>query len=275
MKISKNAVNLVKEFEGYHKRLPNGDCTTYVCPAGVLTLGYGSTTGFKKGDVWTHAKAVSELKKTLEEFAGKVADLLTVEVNQNQFDALASFAYNVGVGAVSRSTLLKRVNAGDFEAAAKEFAKWNKGGGRVLSGLVTRRAREAELFATPVEEEPAPSMPQAVDAPAEGGGVFSNMSFSQVNEVADQGSRLAGWIRTVKQFFWGRTAVTTTGTVALLATNTGTRSGFESIVCDHPILAVAIAFILGGVGEYFGTRLIQKYLLTAVKDGRYKPKGSQ
>jgi lysozyme len=165
MKISKNCVNLVKSFEGYHKKLPSGDCTTYLCPAGVLTLGYGSTTGFKEGDVWTHQQAVDALKSELAKFEDAVNNLVKVEIGQNQFDALVSFAYNCGSGALSKSSLLKKLNKGDTVGAAAEFHKWNKGGGKVLPGLVRRRAHEAELFLKP-DDFTEPAMPQAVDVPA-------------------------------------------------------------------------------------------------------------
>jgi GH24 family phage-related lysozyme (muramidase) len=164
MKISKNCINLVKSFEGYHKKLPNGDCTTYVCPAGVLTLGYGSTTGFKEGDVWTPQQAVEALKRELAKFEDAVNGLVTVDITQNQFDALVSFAYNVGSGALTKSSLLKKLNKGNYVGASAEFHKWNKGGGKVLPGLVRRRAQEAELFLTP-DASSEPVMPQAVDMP--------------------------------------------------------------------------------------------------------------
>jgi lysozyme len=171
MKISDNGIRLVKGFEGYHRRLPNGDCTTYYCPADVLTIGYGCTEGIKEGDVWTEAQATEALMRELAKHEAAVTRLVTVEINQHQFDALVSFSYNCGSGALAKSTLLQRVNAKDFDGAAKAFAAWNKGGGRVLPGLVSRRSREAALFqkpATTVTKAPEPTMPQTVDTPSEG-----------------------------------------------------------------------------------------------------------
>jgi GH24 family phage-related lysozyme (muramidase) len=177
MKLSKNCINLVKDFEGYHKKLKDGGCTTYYCPAGVLTIGYGCTEGIKEGEVWTHDQAIFRLKRELTKFEDAVNQLVTVELNQNQFDALVSFAYNVGSGlkpdgtpitekkGLVHSGLLKKVNQGDFDGAAREFGKWTKGGGKVLPGLVRRRAQEAELFLTPFGSA-EPAMAQAVDAPA-------------------------------------------------------------------------------------------------------------
>jgi lysozyme len=164
-KLSKACINLVRSFEGYHRKLANGDCTTYYCPAGVLTIGYGCTVGINPGDVWTHEQAIAALKRELEKHETAVNELVKTEINQNQFDALVSFSYNCGSGALGKSALLKKVNKGDFAGAAAEFHKWNKGGGKVLPGLVRRRAQEAELFLTPIGAS-EPTMPQAIDVPA-------------------------------------------------------------------------------------------------------------
>lgn len=165
MKLSKACINLVKSYEGYHKKLPNGGCTTYYCPASVLTIGYGCTEGITAGEVWTHAQAIEALRRELEKHEAAVNKLVTAEISQNAFDALVSFSYNCGSGALSKSSLLKKVNKGDMAGAAAEFHKWNKGGGKVLPGLVRRRAQEAELFLTP-DASTEPAMAQAVDTPA-------------------------------------------------------------------------------------------------------------
>ena len=164
-KMSKACINLVKEHEGYHKRLNDGTCTTYYCPAGVLTIGYGCTVGIKEGDIWTPQQAIDALKRELEKHEKAVNEFVKVDISQNAFDALVSFSYNCGSGALSKSSLLKKLNKGDTAGAAAEFHKWNKGGGKVLPGLVRRRAQEAELFLTP-DASTEPAMPQAVDVPA-------------------------------------------------------------------------------------------------------------
>jgi lysozyme len=165
MKISQAGLDFIRQFEGYHRRLPNGDCVAYHCPAGVLTLGYGCTEGIKPGMVWTHAQALQALENEIAKFEDAVNRLVTVPINQNERDALISFSYNCGEGALARSSILKRLNAGDREGAARGFALWNRGGGRVLPGLVRRRAEEAALFRRPVEPSLEPEMPQAVDPP--------------------------------------------------------------------------------------------------------------
>jgi len=167
MKLSSEGLDLICQFEGYHKALPDGRCIAYRCPANVLTIGWGCTEGVKEGMIWTREEAQVALRRELAKFEAGVVQLTTVPLNQNQFDALVSFTYNVGLGAFERSTLRKRLNAGDYRGAASAFKLWNKGGGRVLPGLVNRRAREATLFLTPMDEPAEPDMPQAVEPSAE------------------------------------------------------------------------------------------------------------
>jgi lysozyme len=137
---SPRCVELLKRFEGFRAK-------PYLCPAGVATIGYGHTEGVSLYDPpLTREAAAALLEKDLAVFAVGVARLLAVPVTQNQFDALVSFAYNVGLGNLQRSTLLRRVNAGDLAGAAHEFAKWTKAKGVELPGLVKRRAAERALF---------------------------------------------------------------------------------------------------------------------------------
>ncbi len=167
MNLSQRGLDLIKSFEGYHRRLPNGDCIAYRCPANVLTLGYGCTKGIKPGMIWTEQQAQDALAKELVGHEQAVLRLVSVDLNQNQFDALVSFAYNCGNGALEKSGLLKKLNAGDFPGAQAEFMKWNKAAGKVLRGLSIRRAKEAALFAERVEEDEPQPLPQAVEAPKE------------------------------------------------------------------------------------------------------------
>lgn len=166
MKISNTGLEMIKDFEGYHAKLPNGDCRAYRCPAGVWTIGYGCTEGVKPGMIWTEKQAEEALLKEIAKHEHGVNILLTVPVNQNMFDALVSFSYNCGTYALSKSTIMKRLNERDYTNAAKAFSMWVKGGGRVLPGLVKRRAKEAALFLTPnkeVAQFPKPNMPQKVE----------------------------------------------------------------------------------------------------------------
>lgn len=165
MKLSDNGLRLIKSFEGYHTRTSDGGCRAYKCPAGVWTCGWGCTEGVTANTRWTEAEATERLAAEIAKFETAVDHAVTVPLNQNQFDALVSFAYNCGIGALQKSTLLKRLNAGNAEAAAEQFPRWNRGGGVVLPGLVNRRAREQALFMKPLEAPEAPAMPQAVDPP--------------------------------------------------------------------------------------------------------------
>jgi lysozyme len=163
MKISDEGLRLIKNFEGYHTRLKDGSCAAYLCPARVPTIGWGTTEGVKLGMVWTEAEATAALLREIAKFENAVNTSVTVEINQNEFDAMVSLAYNIGVAGFKRSSVLRRLNKGNRAGAAQAFHLWNKGGGRILAGLVSRRAREAALFLKPVEKPEEPFMPQAVE----------------------------------------------------------------------------------------------------------------
>lgn len=185
MKISERGLKLIKEFEGCLRPIGGGKFVPYICPAGVLTIGWGTTNldgkKFDKYSVWTQAQCDNALAQDMVKYERAVERRVKVDLNQNQFDALVSFTYNCGEGNLAKSTLLKRVNAGDFKGAARQFAAWNKGAGKVLKGLVRRRAAEAALFSAepqkpkiephelppPPDIEPTDPMPQQVDPPAQ------------------------------------------------------------------------------------------------------------
>ena len=170
MQTSQAGLDLITEFEGYHRKLPNGDCTTYICPAGVLTLGFGCTHGITEGMVWTRQQAQDAFRSELAKFEAAVNRLVTVAINQHQFDAMVALAYNIGEGGLQQSSVLRLTNAGDFAGAAKGFPLWNKsrlGGPHkplvVTPGLVRRRAAEAALYLRPAPEESSQPMPQRVE----------------------------------------------------------------------------------------------------------------
>ena len=139
MKPSQACVDLVKEFEGFRP-------TAYICPAGVLTIGYGTTEDVSIGDEVTREEAEEMLMEDLLSASKAIDDLVDVELTQHQYDSLTSFVYNVGREAFKNSTLLRLLNAGNYDGAAAQFGRWNKGGGRVLAGLTRRREAEQELF---------------------------------------------------------------------------------------------------------------------------------
>lgn len=144
MQPSQACINLISKYEGCK-------LSAYQCSAGVWTIGYGHTSGVKKGDRLSQANADRLLRSDVEDFAADVGDLLVqrgVTATQNQFDALVCFAFNVGIGALSKSTLLKKLAAGDAMGAADQFRRWNKAGGKELAGLTKRRESERALFLT-------------------------------------------------------------------------------------------------------------------------------
>lgn len=142
-------VDLVKRFEGYAKALPDGGCTTYLCAAGVLTIGYGTTgKDIVPGMRWTREQAESRLAADLAKFRRGVIELSPVlaEESEARQTAIISFAYNCGLGAYRDSTLRKCVNREDWEGAQRQIMRWNKAGGRVLRGLTLRREAERDLL---------------------------------------------------------------------------------------------------------------------------------
>lgn len=163
MNISDEGLRLIKSFEGYLTKQPDGSCIAYLCPANVPTLGWGCTEGVRLGMRWTEAEAEDALRRELAKCEAGVRRLVTVDLNQHEFDALVSLTYNIGLSAFKKSSVLRRLNIGDRNGSANAFHLWNKGGGRVLTGLASRRAREAALFLKPNEIPSEPWMPQRVE----------------------------------------------------------------------------------------------------------------
>jgi GH24 family phage-related lysozyme (muramidase) len=147
MKASEKCLELIRRFEGFRSK-------AYRCPAGVWTIGYGSTryadgTRVHQSDPpITEAQADDIMRATLGEYERAVDRYVSVFVNQNEFDALVDFAYNAGAKNLLNSTLLKKLNAGDRKGAAKEFERWVYADGQILGGLVRRRMAERVLFET-------------------------------------------------------------------------------------------------------------------------------
>ena len=145
-KLSQKGLELIKQFEGL-------SLTPYVCAGGINTIGYGNTyyTNGKKVTLQdkpiTIQQAEELLKFSLSTYEKAVDSFCRDDISQSQFDALVSFAYNLGTGALQKSTLIKKVNANPKDVTiADEFLKWNKANGRVLAGLTKRRQAEANLY---------------------------------------------------------------------------------------------------------------------------------
>lgn len=132
-------LDIVKEAEGLR-------LSAYLCPAGIPTIGYGHTKGVKLGDTCTKEQAEKWLENDFFTAKQEVKAVVKVPLRENQLDALASFVFNLGVRKLTQSTLLKKLNAGDYNGAAAEFDKWVFAGKVKLNGLVKRRAKERQLF---------------------------------------------------------------------------------------------------------------------------------
>lgn len=144
MKTSQGMKELIARFEGLRLK-------AYKCPAGIWTIAFGATTFNGKrvteGLVITKEQAYEQLERDLAVFERGVEKCVKKPITQDQFDALVSFSFNVGLGSLSRSTLLKKVNANPSDLTIRDsFAMWNKAGGRVLAGLTKRRKAEADWY---------------------------------------------------------------------------------------------------------------------------------
>ena len=155
MKTNRAGIELIKSFEGLR-------LNAYLCPAGVWTIGYGHTSAAGEPAVKPSMKisaqdAADILVQDLVKYEAAVSKALTRNPNDNQFSAMVSLCYNIGPGAFASSTVVRRFNAGLLQEAADAFRMWNKGGGKVLPGLVRRRDEERALFLAPVASEPVPT----------------------------------------------------------------------------------------------------------------------
>ena len=147
MRTGEVGVELIKKYEGFSAK-------PYLCPANVPTIGFGSTRWFDGYRISMDSRTISRddatrlLQMELHHIESAVPRLIKAPLTQNQFDALASFTFNLGSGRLQSSTLRAKINRLDYEGAADEFPKWRKAGGKVLAGLVKRRAEERMIWMT-------------------------------------------------------------------------------------------------------------------------------
>ena len=139
MNISEEGLCLIKKFEGCEMR-------AYLDAVNVPTIAYGRTKNVKLGDTCTQKQAEDWLTEEIKEYQDYIKDLVKVPLDQSQFDALCSWVYNLGPSNLKSSTLLKKLNAGEYKDVPEQIKRWNKAGGKVLEGLVRRRNAEALLF---------------------------------------------------------------------------------------------------------------------------------
>jgi lysozyme len=139
-RLSNKGIDLIKFYEGLKLK-------AYYCAAGALTIGYGSTgTHVYEGQIITKEEAEELLKKDLVRFEKAVNDLVTVPITQGIFDSLVSFTFNLGEGALAKSTLLRKLNNKEYHDAGREFSRWVYAGDKKLEGLVSRRNAEMRLY---------------------------------------------------------------------------------------------------------------------------------
>ena len=139
MKISEEGISLIKHFEGC-------GLEAYQDSIGIWTIGFGTIKGVKEGDKINQDEAEHLLQEEMPEYEGYINDMVKVPLEQNQFDALCSWVFNLGPKNLQESTLLKLLNAGDYHTTPEQIKRWNKAGGVILGGLVKRREAEANLF---------------------------------------------------------------------------------------------------------------------------------
>lgn len=214
--VSEAGVSLVKKFEGLHKQTSEGDVRAYRCPAGRWTLGWGHCKGVKSGMRATVEECEKFLQEDLNEAGAMVNRFVHVPLSQQQFDALASFVFNIGGGAnFQTSTLLKKLNKGQYDDVPEQIMRWNKA--RVdgvltpLKGLTRRRTAEAALFSmdAPLADEGGDLMVQKPEQTATkplkksktlaGAGVAGGAGV--MAEVASQLQPLIGYSESIKYVF--------------------------------------------------------------------------
>lgn len=165
MRVNAEGIELIKRWEGLR-------LGAYKCSAGVWTIGYGHTRSARQGMRITEAEAERLLKDDLMRFETAVSNAVKVDLTENQFAALVSWAYNVGENAVKTSTLVRKLNRGEYDSVPVELMKWNKISGKVNRGLTNRRAAEVGLWskgAFVTSRDVEPQEPAAPTATAEAG----------------------------------------------------------------------------------------------------------
>ena len=139
MKISEDGLELIKKFEGC-------ETTAYQDSVGVWTIGFGHTKGVEEGQTCSIEDAESMLADEMDEYEGYINNMVKVELQQHEFDALVAWVYNLGPTNLGESTMLKVLNGGQFDRVPDEMNRWTRAGGEILEGLVRRRQAESLMF---------------------------------------------------------------------------------------------------------------------------------
>ena len=140
MKISEDGLELIKKFEGC-------ETTAYQDSVGVWTIGFGHTKGVEEGQTCSIEDAESMLANEMDEYEGYINNMVKVDLQQHEFDALVAWVYNLGPTNLGESTMLKVLNGGQFDRVPEEMNRWTRAGGKILEGLVRRRQAESLMFA--------------------------------------------------------------------------------------------------------------------------------
>lgn len=156
MKTSRKGIQLIKEFEGCR-------LNAYQDIVGVWTIGYGFTKNVLPNETMTQEECEMRLLEELSSYEQAVHEATGGKYTQNQFDAMVSLAWNIGIAGLRKSSVVKAHNRGDYQAAARAFGLWNKAGGKSIPGLTRRRAAESVLYLTPEVYQATLAMPQRVD----------------------------------------------------------------------------------------------------------------
>jgi lysozyme len=273
MDISQRGVDFIVSFEGKKTLLPDGRYKSYLdtlAKPPVWTIWAGLTKGVNGSTCWTESQCEAQFAKELAIYEDAVEKYVKVPLNQNQFDALVSFVYNCGPGALQKSTLLKVLNQGKYSQVPAQLARWNKAGGKVWPGLTRRRAAEGALFMEPVEitepqeiivrdEEgevsrvPETAMPQRVE-----------VSTAPVTEGAARSptvwSSLVGLISTAAGVIWQLVGTVATETTAEVGAAKQSLGGFEALwgALGISLPSVLAVVTIGALGVVL-IRHVQRY----------------
>ena len=240
MRTSNKGLVLIKEFEGLR-------LTAYLCPANVWTVGYGHTSAAGAPNVHsgmriTEVEAEAILRRDLVRYETGVKRLVKVPLNQSQFDALVSFCFNVGEGALGKSTLLRKLNRGEYGSVPAELMKWTRGGGKELPGLVRRRRAEAKLWRDLDSKPEAPEEARVQPEPPKPTKTMAQSKEGNTAAIAGAGAALAAGneaARTVKE----------------TADNV---SGISGLLTDSTFIVLALVVLACGAIWYFRRQRLQE-----------------
>ncbi len=260
MDISQRGIELIVSFEGKHKKIGEGRYKSYLdtlAKPPVWTLYCGLTRGITEGMVCTEEEGQKLFRKELNIYEDAIERLVRVPLNQNQFDALTSFVYNCGVGALQSSTLLKVLNQGKYEQVPAQLMRWVNAGGKRYDGLVRRRKAEGALFAEPIQaaharaaDSEGPDMPQRVDeAPAGNVGALVRESWTIRGALIAGASFVAD--KAIDAYEWTFSVAKEAGPEVLSLKQTV--APFDPLVKLTPILLTGL--VIAGLGIVVSRRI--------------------